>query len=656
VSVSAGSLDLDGQNLLGRPLAGYNSVGHNSDGEFRNQNPWSRSIINGDTTGLGTYQACLFGGVGDILYTGDIVDTRSGRRFYKVGPGTLTMTGATLSPDAPTGVVGGGLVLDFSVTNAPKIVASADLLLVGNLTLLGGETAVTQTVGNVVIGLASENFYNRVRIAPQSATFRFGTLAFDGAPWTDAIAVDFAPDATGRVLTKAANDASLNALSPRVTFQGKSFARVADGPSDADGYRAVEAVTQYAADFTTAGQYDFVDVIGHATNTAPASATFAALRFNDDAPSSLTLLGNLRLFGEGTLPNNNPCGAILVTPRVGTNTVTIGGSTIHAGIGNGSLTIHQYNTNAPLVIASQIYDSHSGGLTKTGPGELVLTAANSCFTRLHVLEGILTVYEIADSAVPSPVGVYTGIINTFPLTLCDATFRYLGEGHATDRQFRIRGKSVIEASGAGPLVFTNAFPLLRPSESYGGNPLLTLSGTGEGIVEGTLNPAYIIHDTTTWTTLNPGGGRVIKRGCGKWTLSATSDSSLLWGLDVLEGTLALDGTFGRDVRVHKNATLAGNGNITHDLILHDGAILSLTPNSSLPTLNCSVLTVGRNLHIAGGASLDLPRKLPPDWTPVLEVRGEIYGAFEIPGHAYHKIENGVLSVKLRPVGTLLMVR
>ena len=105
---------------------------------------------------------------------------------------------------------------------------------------------------------------------------------------------------------------------------------------------------------------------------------------------------------------------------------------------------------------------------------------------------------------------------------------------------------------------------------------------------------------------------------------------------------------GRDVTVHKNATLAGIGIIRRDLILENNATLNLTPNAPL--------VVGKNLHIASGAKLVLPSKLPADWAPVLDVRGQITGAFNYPATAHHKIEDGVIFVKDRPVGTLLMVR
>jgi len=85
--------------------------------------------------------------------------------------------------------------------------------------------------------------------------------------------------------------------------------------------------------------------------------------------------------------------------------------------------------------------------------------------------------------------------------------------------------------------------------------------------------------------------------------------------------------------------------------MKDGAALSLDPLAG-------PLTVGKNLIIENGLTLTLPRKLPPDWTPVLHVRGTITGELEAPPHAYMDLDpaTGTVFVKLRPIGTLLMVR
>jgi len=206
----------------------------------------------------------------------------------------------------------------------------------------------------------------------------------------------------------------------------------------------------------------------------------------------------------------------------------------------------------------------------------------------------------------------------------------------------VRGYGVIEASGTGPLVFTHTDPVQLSSVVNGNaglNQLLTLSGTTEGVFEGSLNELR--------------GGRLRKRGSGTWTLNGES-SKIIWGADVMEGRLVVNGSLGRDVTVYAGATLAGTGKIHRDLYVNDGGILDLIPSDDPD----EVFEVGGRLHIAEGAVLKLPRKLPAVWTRVLKVGDYFTGAFTPPPNAYWEFDETekTFRVKLRPTGSLLMVR
>jgi autotransporter-associated beta strand protein len=271
---------------------------------------------------------------------------------------------------------------------------------------------------------------------------------------------------------------------------------------------------------------------------------------------------------------------------------------------------------------------------KTGPGELILTNPNTPVGNVHVFEGTLTFDSIADSWVNSPLGSDSWIL------LGDATLRYVGTeplGHSTDRQIRLRGFGVVEASGKGPLRLTATDIVATPGGAY--NQVFTLSGKGEGFVEGRLNLL---------------GGRLRKRGVGTWTIAQGSEiPNIIWGAEIFEGKLVLDGVLGRDVTVHAGGTLAGSGRVKRDLILEQGATLALDPWA------LKELEVGKNIYIAGGAMLSLPRKLPSEFTPVLRVGGKFVGEFtDTPPHAYVKYdhENGLFCVRHRPVGTLLIMK
>jgi len=365
----------------------------------------------------------------------------------------------------------------------------------------------------------------------------------------------------------------------------------------------------------------------------------AAIRFNTPAPVTLTLASHLNLVGEG---NGNPYyGAILVTPNVGAHTNLITGSARLCQFGyNGFLTVHQYNTAAPLVIAVEISpESGAGtGLVKTGPGELVLAADNR-FGRLDVFEGTLTFGTVAAMGNPSPLGTL-GALSRISLT--DATLRYTGPAQSTNLRIQLRGFGVIEASGTGALTLTDNNPVF-PNGSFGGNQLLTLSGSGAGVIAGSLN--------------NLNGGRLWKKGPGTWTLNGNS-ANILYGAEIFEGTIILNGTLGRDVTVGNSPLptpnsplspkLTGPGTVKRDLYVNANGTIAADP--------AAPLKVGKNLIIASGAILDLPRKLPPTWEPVILVGGKIEGEFDKPAHAYVKYEGNAVLAKHRPVGTLLLVK
>jgi len=114
----------------------------------------------------------------------------------------------------------------------------------------------------------------------------------------------------------------------------------------------------------------------------------------------------------------------------------------------------------------------------------------------------------------------------------------------------------------------------------------------------------------------------------------------------------LDGTLGRDVTVYTNGTLKGVGLVQRHLIVKKDGVIEADPDAP------ELLKVGKNLVLEDGAQLALPKKLSMDWKPVLEVRGKIIGEFERPNHAYVDYDhaNGLVSVRFRPTGTLLLIR
>ena len=642
-SSTYGAIEFDGVDVMDRTLGVYGNADRQFDGTFRNQNPDRESRFNGEVIGTGTIAngVRVFGGVGDIRHTGDITGRQGGTGFAKAGTGTLTLAG-TRTSQTPTTVGCGTLVLDYSATNSNKLAERFDLNLAGTLDLRGNAFNHTvQTIRDLNLFHGGLVGHARVFVAGRggnSAALRFSNMVFT-TDYLDVTTLDFAPGKTGFILaSNTVNNAHLGTLAPRTTFNGETFARVA-AAQDPDGYRKIEGLPDAAYSNTLIGvsSASFVDLpAGPTVHSAYAQA--AALRFNSPGAATLTLNAHLLLSGES--PNNYQKGAILVTTNVGPHTVSINGPMpVNDANNNGMIYIHQYNTE-PLVVNAQLFRNQGAFLVKTGPGELVVTHTNNTFRGLYVWEGVLTSAAIDNFTKPSPVGSGHESGTFYPIWLGNATLRYAGvkpEGHSSNRNITLRGNGILDASGEGPLRFTHPTPVAPEGNQH--NKLLTLGGSGEGVIEGRLDLR---------------GGRLRKRGGGTWTLEDTSHSAAVWGCDVLEGRLVLDGSFGRDVRVFTNGTLSGSGKVNRDLRVHDGGTLDLNP--------AAVLNVGMNCHIAEGAKLILPKNLPGgEFVPVLKIGGRFVGKFKNPPHyAYleYAYENGKgeLRAKFRPTGTLLMVR
>ena len=118
-------------------------------------------------------------------------------------------------------------------------------------------------------------------------------------------------------------------------------------------------------------------VLTTSSNTAP-TAVVNSLRFNTANAITVTPSASLTI----------ATGGILNTLNVGANTNNISGGTITAT--SLELTVIQADTLAPFVLGSTLIDSTgSVGLTKSGPGQLDLTGANTFTGPTSVVAGTL---------------------------------------------------------------------------------------------------------------------------------------------------------------------------------------------------------------------------------------------------------------------------
>lgn len=518
------------------------------------------------------------------------------------------------------------MALDYADDNGGKVGDSSLVGLHGNLSVLGNAAAATvETVGSLQVGRLANVSANSVRIAVagaggQTAALRFSTLDVNGN-----CTVDFAPGVGDSIRsTSATNHGNIGAISMRATFRGSSYARVAATP-DGDGYREIEGLPDgsYAADFDVGTNYEIVDVGGGLT--LGIAETAAALRFNAASAAALTLNAGLTMNGE-VASNNGYQGAILVTPNVGANATTIDGTGVLCPSSvNGWLHVHQHNTAAPLTISARINNFSSGtSLSKSGPGELVLSNVNNTFSALNVYDGTLTLPGITNANTSCPAGYGSSVL------LGTATIKYTGPEASTDRLINLRGHGTIESAGTGKLTFTRATVV---SATDGNDHELTLTGAGDGEIQGKLDLKV---------------GSLVKAGAGTWTLAASSTNSFWGGARVDAGTLVVDGVLGRDVAVGAGGTLAGSGSIGHSLTV-DGA-LSVD-------LAAGGLTVAKHIDL-DGATLVVTGVAGDEPITALACGGTLTGTFASVSEGYVATYTGteVQITAAPPSGMVILVR
>jgi autotransporter-associated beta strand protein len=272
------------------------------------------------------------------------------------GPGTLDFAGDGTNL---TGVGGRGLMLNGGTLNLDYAGNVNTKLAGGTLTLGGGllevtangSQVVTQTItGGTVVAAGHTDVQPNFFGAGMGVTLAAGAITRNLAG-----TLDFTPSAVfpsfGMTTSTGTTFSLLGGGPAYATVNGGStWATVSAGN--------IAAYSGYLANTYTNGTN--VDVT--TSNPPPASFTANSLRFNTGTQT-------LTLSGTNTLQS----GGILVTPNAGVSTIT--GGTLTAP-GSGELLVHEYG--GTLSINSNLVST--AGLTKTGPGVLILGGNNTGLT------------------------------------------------------------------------------------------------------------------------------------------------------------------------------------------------------------------------------------------------------------------------------------
>jgi autotransporter-associated beta strand protein len=308
---------------------------------------------------------------------------------------------------------------------------------------------------------------------------------------------------------------------------------------------------------------------GAGTLTLTAAGSYGGDTFLSDgvlAVSHPTALGTTGLLIQGGEIRNVSGGPLTLANSLQVSgPMKIGGTqalTFSGPVTLDSATREIQTTNtATTTIDGVVMNSHSLinlGLTKTGPGTLVLSnAANTYDGPTTIRAGVLSVGTLADGSVGSIVNP-SGIGQSWPdadqLVFDGGTLRYTGPLTSTDRLFTLTPNGgTIDAQGTGNLTFSNTGAIDAPT---GGARTLTLTGNNSTVntmaVSLTDGPSLsdttaLTVSTTHWQLTNANtftGATTIQSG----TLEAAAAGALGSTASVTVntgGTLLLSGTGNR---------------------------------------------------------------------------------------------------------------
>ncbi|RLT06564.1 MAG: hypothetical protein DWI23_01535, partial [Planctomycetota bacterium] len=396
----------------------------------------------------------------------------------KSGLGMLTLTAQNLNVGVTT-VAGGTLALDFSGVSAPTInilkPTASTTLSGGSLLLVGkANTTISQTTTGLTLGYGASSITLSADATANPLLLNIAAITASTNATLDITNPTGTISATNGVVASNSNVNGI--IHGSVTVGGVDWA--VSGTTT--GIRPLAA---YTADTWASGSNTTVT-----TSSAIASGTTNSLRMNAAVPATLTLSGTS---GIGS-------GGILVTANVGNNLSQINGGTLLTNNSPGVLYVIQNNTANSLSIGSVL--AGTGGLTKSGAGNLLLSGNNRYTGNTSVLSGTLalsgTNYGNATSVKSGATYRMEGQISTSGTSLA-ANMPYFSSSIANDGSV-VFASSVSQAwagmtgSGSLTLASTGMLEFVSPS-SYTGDTNI-LSGTlvlGSGGPGNTSSSAFL---------------------------------------------------------------------------------------------------------------------------------------------------------------------
>lgn len=553
----------------------------------------------------------------------------------KVGAGSLTLSAGNLYSGGTTVNAGTLIVANASgsATGSGAVTLGNSSKLAGNGTVSGtvtassgstvspGTTGVsTLTVGGLTLdsGSAGTFEFNNTPSNDQVAVTTPGGLTLNGGAITlvqEGTATPFTNLGTYDLISYSGSigGTGVSSLSVANAQPGYTYSFSADGSNVKLTIGAAGVISKWITDgggsWATGANWD---------NGVPnGSGATANLTTTLSAPSTITIDGGRTV---GALTFNSVANGYTVAQGSG------GSLTIDNGLSAGAITnnggIHEIS--APVILSSNTVLSSasaaekltftgivsgSGSLTKSGPGELVLSASNT-FNGLLTLSAGKTTFSngglgngnltISGASLVWDSGNTQDISNrTITFDANPVTFDTNGNNVTLANNFGGSGAAGLTKTGLGKLTITNEGAYNGDTTISGGSLQIGSGGTTGDLLGNIINNSELIvsrSDTSLFSNVISGTGSLEVTGGGTIQLSSANTFSgtttLTNGGIVLFSSLAL-----------QNSTLdynAAGGSISFDTLTAatfgglSGDKSIVLENSDTPTPAAVALTVGGN--------------------------------------------------------------
>lgn len=566
-----------------------------------------------DLSNTVTSRTLTFTGAGDARVTGVIGNGLSpASNLTKSGTGTLTLDGDNTYGGTTT-LSGGTLVINGNNTTTGATTLTAGTLIVGSDTAFGSGNinfaaatlqgdGTPRTIGNTVsltgngtIGGASDlaftgtvtqtasrtltvnnsglTTFNNLNLSASATSYTL-TVTGTGDVRVDGVIANGGSSTAGR-LTKAGTGtltlAGVNTYGGITTVNGGTLRLGVDGalPTGAVVVNATAASSTALLDLAGYDQTITTLTFG-GTGAAASSASNVA-----------TGAGTLTLGGTVTYAaTNNPLGATL------SGLVNLGGATRTFSVADST------GTATELAVTAAI--SGTGGLTKTGTGNLLLAGANSYSGDTTLSAGTLTVGH--DSA----FGAGTLILNAGTLQ-GDGTARAIGNAATLGGNITIAGASDLTLGGTLTQTANRTLTLTNSGLTRLGavdlsstttNRTLTLAGTGNLVVDGVIGNGA---STASNLTLS-GTGTVTLNGANTYAGTTRINSGTL--------VIAAESALGANPATFAATRLTLNGGTlrtTATMTIDDAnrGVTVLAPGGTLAAEGGTTLTIANAIAGAG---------------------------------------------------------